>query len=188
MCSFDQAELDKHPLFSQRIIISGVDQIFIRGEYDCGVLQDFIQRLKYHHWTGATESLDLVIKPLLDALPNFPKNTVLIPIPLHPRRQRFRGFNQSDLIAQAISQDRGWPAEQLLSRQRHTSPQAQLSEAQRQTNLEDAFVIRPGVEKIPRSGILVDDVLTTGSTIAECAAVLRQQGMKHIAAIALAKG
>lgn len=91
------------------------------------------------------------------------------------------------LIAQALGAITGWPVQQLLRRTRYTTPQAQLSAKQRMKNIIGAMNVKTS-STWPHHVILVDDVITTGSTIAECATVLNNHGVKYITAVALAKG
>jgi competence protein ComFC len=104
---------------------------------------------------------------------------LLVPVPLHAARQRERGYNQSALIAQGIAQISGVPVKgRLLQRRTATQAQARLTAGQRRDNLEGAFVLRqPG----PGAGLvvgLVDDVLSTGTTLNAAATVLRQAGYR----------
>ncbi|MEX0431162.1 ComF family protein [Spiribacter insolitus] len=105
----------------------------------------------------------------------------LLPMPLHPKRYRQRGFNQSALIA-------GWLGPpvimRLVHRRRHTPPQRGLDAAARQRNLEGAFRLQCPP---PRSVVLVDDVLTTGASLAELANCLRAGGTERIEVIVLAR-
>lgn len=110
----------------------------------------------------------------------------IVPIPLHPRRLAERGFNQVEPLAAALSQARQRPlAKQLLQRVRDTVSQQGLGRRARQNNLQAAFHVTrplPG----PRL-LLVDDVMTTGSTLNAAATVLRAAGAHWVGAIALAR-
>lgn len=115
-------------------------------------------------------------------------NTVLVPVPLHPRRRRERGFDQSLLIAQALGKSWGLrvlPA--ALRRVRFTSSQVGLSAEQRNRNLAGAFKLGTPLPQSLRSVLVVDDVITTGATVNGCAAVLRLAGIEQVFAIALAR-
>lgn len=167
--------------------IRGVDRVIVRGSYDCLPLQGLVTKLKYNFWSGVHENFPDVLDPLVKQLPKH-RDVVIVPVPLHTRRQRERGFNQSVYVARQLSHLTGYPMSPLLQRVRYTTPQAQLTEAKRKTNIIDAFVVQRNITSVPHSVILVDDVITTGSTVAECASVLRQHGVKNITAVALAKG
>ncbi|NLT69975.1 MAG: ComF family protein [Verrucomicrobiaceae bacterium] len=120
----------------------------------------------------------------------------VVPVPLHPRRLRERGFNQSRELALELI--RRAPAETelrlqpLLRRVRQTTRQARLDRRERLTNLADVFAARKKTPAAPDDGariLLVDDVITTGTTVSECAAALRQ-GLEigRIAAVSVLRG
>lgn len=170
------------------ITVVGIDRMVIRGSYDNAILGAIIRQIKYHYWTALSEVFDGVLSPCIPLLGSLPSETIIIPVPLHTRRQKERGFNQAVLIARSLSRLTDYPVQAILQRTRYTKPQAKLGESERHRNIDGAFVVRPTLEMTPLCGILVDDVLTTGSTLSECASVLRQAGVKHIIAVALAKG
>ncbi len=176
----------EHPIINP-LKIPGVDRVIVRGSYDCRPLQGLITKLKYNYWSALVEDFPEVINPLLPLLPKH-SHTVIVPIPLHTRRQRERGFNQSQFLAEVLSQQSGLPVVHLIKRHRYTTPQAQLTEAERKTNILDAFEIDSRISEIPKSVVLIDDVITTGSTIAESATVLQKFGVRKIFAVSLAKG
>ncbi len=202
LCRSAQSIINQESLLIDPLPIRGVDRVITRGSYDCEPLAQLIQKLKYHYWSGLSGVLDDVLEPLRSELSRL-ADAVLVPVPLHRRRQRERGFNQSLLISRALSRVTGRPIIPLLARMKYTVPQARLSAVERLTNMIDAFgrgqpvasrrrITRGGTSPTsggwPPSVILVDDVITTGSTMAECASVLRQHGVHNITAIALAKG
>ncbi len=168
------------------LVIPGVDRIVVRGSYDCAPIAQYIQKLKYHFWSGAAATLKNIMGPMSEELASM-QSAVIVPVPLHHRRQRERGFNQAVIIARALSAMTGFPVIDLLNRNRYTPPQARLDALQRTINVHQAFGAQT-VARRPKSVIIVDDVITTGSTISECATVLRKQGTTTIWAIALAKG
>lgn len=113
----------------------------------------------------------------------------LVPIPLHSKRLRERGFNQAELIAQSIHKISGIPFENVLERARYTGAQAAIHHAaQRKANMADAFRIRPTAHVAGGAFLLIDDVITSGATTAEAARVLKAAGARHVAALALAQG
>ena len=109
---------------------------------------------------------------------------VIVPVPLHPRRLRRRGFNQAVPLARALSRVVDAPmVPALLSRVHDTPPQVGLARDERKQNVRDAFV---AVESVPQRVWIVDDVITTGATIESCAAALRARGASEVTAITLA--
>lgn len=186
LCAPARSVIERLPIFTG-MQIPGIDQVLARGSYDCVPLQALIQRMKYAGWRGLDEEFQSLLRPLVVALPVMADRVVIVPVPLHQGRQRDRGFNQAGYIALALSQLTGWPVRPILHRSRPTKIQAQLSASQRQSNVAGAFAY---IEHSPiaKRMVLVDDVITTGSTIQACAAVLRQHGVAEIMAIALAKG
>ncbi|MGB2867142.1 MAG: ComF family protein [Bacteroidota bacterium] len=114
---------------------------------------------------------------------------VLIPIPLHKIKLRERGYNQAECIAKGISSVTGIPvATNLLRRRKHTQTQTKLSLDERRSNVAEAFEILP--ESVPFLGnktcILVDDVITTGSTVNSCARMLKNAGASNVIAASAA--
>jgi competence protein ComFC len=111
---------------------------------------------------------------------------ILVPVPLHKNRKKERGYNQSMLLAQWIGKHLGLEVQQYLCRKRETSPQAQLArKSDREKNLCGAFEvnIRPPQD---RQLILVDDIVTTGSTLLECRKALLGAGAQSVIALTLA--
>jgi ComF family protein len=155
-----------------------------------GPLRSAIHHLKYGSWRTLGEPLAALLEAacLADACP-WPAEArpYLAPVPLHPRRRRRRGFNQSALLAGSLGERTGWPVLPGLTRVRDTPQQAQLSLGDRLVNLEDAFAWR-GATRPPRGPIvLVDDVFTTGATMTACAEVLRDAGAEAVYGLALAQ-
>lgn len=120
-------------------------------------------------------------------LPILRAQAVLIPIPLHPKRLRERGFNQSADIAHAISGYVDIPVSDILIRQRATKTQAKLPHLLRAQNMADAFTVKANV-KPALIALIVDDVTTTGSTLNMAAKVLKQAGFKQCWGLTIARG
>ncbi len=113
---------------------------------------------------------------------------VIVPVPLHRGRFRERGFNQAALLARTVADATGVPVDEgLLVRRRRTGTQTHRGGRARQAGVEGAFGLRAGVQAVPRTVLLVDDVLTTGSTLAACAAVLREGGATAVLCVAFAE-
>ena len=115
---------------------------------------------------------------------------VLVPVPLHRWRQWQRRYNQSSQLAQALSLQTGFCMDPMIIRRiKSTRPQIGLSAAQRAANVAGAFKMHPGgIERLDgRSVIIVDDVITTGSTIAAMTQVLKKSGVEHIDVISFSR-
>jgi len=111
-----------------------------------------------------------------------------VPVPLHPLRQRERGFNQAELLAKEFSQAMDGPeVVYALVKPVPTEPQTRLDAAERRKNLRGSFQIAPGIDPTGRSILIIDDVLTTGTTANECAHVLKRAGARNVAAFTLAR-
>ena len=110
---------------------------------------------------------------------------LLVPVPLHPKRIKRRGFNQALLLAQAFP---GVPmAREAVVRTRHTAPQVGLNPKERRDNVKGAFAVPdPGLVK-GKNVLLVDDLFTTGSTVKECARVLRKAGARQVEVLTVAR-
>ena len=110
-----------------------------------------------------------------------------MPVPLHPRRLRERGFNPAALLARCVAHERGGRFDAgLLERVRDTPSQTGLDRRARRANVRGAFRVRAGAR--PASVVwLVDDVVTTGSTLAEAARTLRRAGVREVVAICIAR-
>lgn len=112
----------------------------------------------------------------------------IVPIPLHRKKQRKRGFNQAALLAEGLGRELGLPVyENLLLRTRNTRPQKELTRTERQENLKTAFKIqKKGVEL--KAVLLIDDIYTTGATIDAAARVLLEAGVQKIYFLSLCIG
>ncbi len=154
-----------------------------------GSVRDLVHRFKYGkerylrrllgRWLA--EALD--DDRLADVEPD-----VLVPVPLHPTREREREFNQAEELARWVTRLRGVPTGRLLRRRRYTVTQTQFDRKQRMRNLRDAFEVRHNDRVIGKHILLVDDILTTGSTLDECARVLVEAGAASVNAITVARG
>jgi competence protein ComFC len=112
---------------------------------------------------------------------------IIVPVPLHPTRQRERGFNQARLLAELLSADVSIPSKPLLERIRYTTTQTALDRAERMENLHNAFRLRKNMDVRDLRVLLIDDVLTTGSTLSECARILKSAGAVSVHAATAAR-
>jgi predicted amidophosphoribosyltransferase len=192
--------------------------VLIAGSWEDLLLRQLIYEYKYRFIRDLS-------KPLSQILVNFLKTSwlyyypvddlILVPIPLHPKRLTWRGFNQAELLSKEISNYLGMPMIKLLERKRSTKPQAEIKkQKERKKNIESAFALsqkhsslrevprKRGAEVIPLEKnidegmpllndkiiILIDDITTTGSTLEECAKVLKPLKPKGIWGLVLARG
>jgi ComF family protein len=112
---------------------------------------------------------------------------VIVPVPLHPTRERECGFNQAALISEPLSAHMSVPARPLLARVRYTTTQTAFDRAERMENLRDAFRLRKNADVRGLRVLLVDDVVTTGSTLSECARILKHAGALSVYAATAAR-
>ncbi len=147
-------------------------------------LREAIHAMKYD---GVPALADKLAPLLAEAWRELrPQSDVLVPVPLHTRRQRERGYNQSELLARRLSAQCGVAVRtDLLRRVRHTEQQALLKGDARRHNVRGAFAA--GAEVQGRRVALVDDVFTTGSTLAECARTLLSAGASGVCALTVAR-
>jgi ComF family protein len=151
-----------------------------------GVMRKAVHALKYDGQTSLARPLADLMGTVASEQGLFPVD-VIIPVPLHPRRLRERGYNQATLIARELARSLSLPIlEDVLVRSRATKTQTQLSAAERRVNVQDAFSAEPAL-LTGRSVLLVDDVCTTGSTLQACADALRLGGADRVYALTLTR-
>ncbi len=112
---------------------------------------------------------------------------LILPVPLHPARLRERGFNQAELLAKILSEEVSIPWRNGLERVRYTTTQTVFDRQDRMENLRNAFRLRKRIDVRGSRVLLVDDIFTTGSTLSECARVLRKAGAQSVHAVTAAR-
>lgn len=159
----------------------------IRGVFlHTGPIRQSIHALKYR---GIRELAPILAAELVAYLQAHPLPAdCIIPVPLHPQRERARGFNQSWLLAQEVGRALGIPARQdLLHRIRNTPSQTGLRREQRWTNVAGAFAVEPGISLHGKRILIVDDVATTGATLRACALALQEAGASTMWGLTVAR-
>jgi ComF family protein len=147
-----------------------------------GPARALVRALKFRGAAGVAESMAAQVaartpERLLD-------QATLVPVPLHPARLRRRGFNQAERLARALAERVGQPVCDCLQRGGPPARQMGQSRAHRATAMRGAVTALPGT---PARATIVDDVATTGATLAACAAALRAAGSRQVAALAYAR-
>jgi ComF family protein len=159
--------------------------------YD-GALRRLVHLLKYEQLRPAAQVLGAKLAQAVDPSRFDGEEPVLvIPVPLHKKKLRQRGFNQSEMIARAAMRHLPTSRFELLAgclrRTRETASQTGLTRHQRRENVRGAFVVAREEKLRGRSVLLVDDVYTTGTTLNECARVIRAAGAKQVVVATVAR-
>ena len=159
--------------------IDHVDRVVVLLPYDSRT-RSLIHGLKYY----GTREIGIVLGEMIGqslSSDSFPDNTTIVPIPLHDLKLRDRGYNQSEMIATGIMETTGLAVNtSLVERVKETGTQTKLTAEERQENVRDVFAFQGGKVLGGNDVIIVDDVLTTGATVSECARVLKENGVGRI--------
>lgn len=171
-----------------------LDQLLVAASYEQPVIKEAIKFFKYSFVDGLADELSAV---MIACLKKHSDNgvvalddVIVMPVPLSAGRLRWRGFNQSELLAEKISSYFDLPlCANTLKRIRNTKPQADIDDrGKRVQNISDAFVCQDSGTVKNKKIILIDDVSTTGSTLDQCAAALKAVGALYVTALVLARG
>ncbi|MDD4271871.1 MAG: ComF family protein [Patescibacteria group bacterium] len=198
-------------------IIYSLNGVFITALYDELLISRAIKSLKYHFVSGLADDLSKlmilfvdkmlkqaeIIRPglatglelkVFEQAKNMPatilnfNDNLIVPVPLSKKRLRWRGFNQAELLAGRVAENYGLELDSKnLVRIKHKKPQAKLDEVHRLENIKDCFVWQ-GSNLNKKNIILIDDVVTTGATLNECAKVLKANGAGEVWGLVVAKG
>lgn len=171
---------------------SPLDGLVVSSSYENSLVSHAIHLFKYRFvWDLHTQLGDMMVRVLSKT--DLPLPDLIIPVPLHPRRLRWRGFNQSSLLTKHVALNllayTQIPFdENVLVRKRYTSPQMEIRNfASRRRNIANAFSVAENHALKNKKILLIDDVATTGSTILECANELKKAGAKEVFAVVVAR-
>ncbi len=171
-----------------------LDGLFCAVQYNNALVKKLIHKFKYEPFLkNLKEPLAFLIIShfLLSENENIfgkPNESFFIPIPLSKRKQKSRGFNQSEEIAKILSDFFKVPLlVGNLKKIKNTSPQIELSKEKRQENVKNVFELKNPEQVRNKTIFLIDDVFTTGATMEECASVLKQAGANQVLGIAVAR-
>ncbi len=176
-CRYCQRQLQAARLTQPAKYWQGDLPLFAWGTYE-GTIKQSMAKLKYDgirsigvrygEWLGTTWQQT--------PPPNTPPKLIIVPIPLHSEKLQTRGFNQAELIARSFCQTTGHKLDLSLQRTRSTVAQFGLSKSARAENVAGAFTLAPHTSLKPDTTVLlIDDIYTTGATVREAAAALREK-------------
>lgn len=153
-----------------------------------GHCRELVHAFKYRNKTHLRRPLALLSAAGLTEFVASRDPDLIVPVPLHVRRLRSRGFNQALLLGELLAREWKLPlARRALARVRWTEPQIGLPADQRRENVKGAFAVSDRTVLAGRKVLLVDDVLTTGSTAEECSRVLKRSGAAEVTVITVAR-
>lgn len=175
-------------------INSNLDGLLIATSLNNKLVQKAIHNFKYKYITDLKKPLSSLMFKTFD---RYRKNItisnsdklVIVPVPLHKKRFRERGFNQSNLLALSIAKKTKFTYNpNIIYRKKYTETQTKLSRKERTENVKSAFKLNKSLDFIDKNVIIIDDVATTLSTLEECAKILKKAGAKKIWGLVIARG
>ena len=166
-----------------------LDGMIVAGDYNQERIKKAIKFLKYRFVRGLGPILADFITYFLQETDNIKTVTsgkpAVVPMPLHWKRENWRGFNQAHLIGQGVAQNLNLTLDPNLKRIKYKKPQTKLKRRERLHNIKNSFAWK-GDDLNGKTIILVDDVVTTGATMNEAAQTLKQNGAKKVLGVAVA--
>lgn len=182
-CWAELPRVDKTPLDK---IPRHVDRIHAGFAYrEGGITREVVHSLKFDgHTSLANKMAEMLIRTIPAGF--LDSDDVWVPVPLHWVRLGDRSFNQSFLLAREITAHTGGKIVTLLKRTRNTPAQSGQGLRTRVQNVKGAFAVS-NKQEIPKSVLLIDDVVTTGATVAECARVLKESGVERVRVLSFAR-
>ncbi|MFO7896916.1 MAG: ComF family protein [Candidatus Cloacimonadales bacterium] len=152
------------------------------------LVQQLIHEFKYNEMRSLGKFLATEAANFLQAQADLPQIDLVVPVPLHRVKKRFRGFNQAEILSQTIAKKCGYQHfPQALARKRFTQTQTQLNRQERQQNVAQAFGSKYRQKLVGKTVLLVDDVFTTGATTNTISNVLKNNGVSQIIVLTIAR-
>ena len=171
---------------------SGIKDLYFAVNYQNPLIKNLIQQFKYEPFIKElAKSLSCLIINHFQLLNNKPvlSDFILIPVPLDKKRLKWRGFNQAEEVGKELYKFFNIPLiSDCLIKIKQNLPQIELSGKQREENTKGVFLVKRKELIIGKKIVLVDDIYTTGSTMQECARVLKSAGAKEIIGMVIARG
>ena len=167
-----------------------LDGIFAPLSYKNPLTKSAVKNLKYKNVRKLSVALANILgQKIMENFADYVKNNrfAILPVPLHEKRQKYRGYNQSELIAQELAKILHLECRNLLVRSRETKDQTKLARHERFENVTGAFALKGGEGVRGKNFILVDDVSTTGATLIEAGKALKRKGAGIVWGMAVAK-
>lgn len=151
-------------------------------------MRELIHNFKYNHILALGDFLAGILVDALEGNLPLKDDFLITPVPLYWLRQSARGYNQAEILAKAVSQRLKLTSKNIIIKKRRTKRQVDLKGKKRRQNLKDVFVVRQSLNMTGKTIILVDDITTTGTTLQECAKVLKRAGARRVWGLVIAKG
>ncbi|KKQ17250.1 MAG: Phosphoribosyltransferase [Berkelbacteria bacterium GW2011_GWA1_36_9] len=156
--------------------------------FEEGPIRELVHNFKYNHILELGDFFGQIMASVLRENLILEKDTIIAPVPLHFLRQSQRGYNQAEILAQVVAEKLSLPFEKVLKRTHRTKRQVDLTGNARRENLKSVFEVCSGKNISGKIIILVDDITTTGTTLTECAKVLKGKGAKKVWGLVIARG
>jgi competence protein ComFC len=166
-----------------------LDRIYSAASFKNKIIKEAIHKFKYGYIKDLAQPLALLILTHLQLSgAELDNSFIIVPVPLSDKKKRRRGFNQSEEMGRIISETTNLPLfSDILFKTKETRPQMELSRAERMENVKGCFEIKNGEKIKNKTALLLDDVYTTGSTMEECAKILKQYGAKEVWGLTVAR-
>lgn len=163
--------------------------VLVAADYSQPLLQRLLSTYKYRFVIDLGDQLGDLLVDFLKAAAGLPAVDLVVPVPLASRRLRWRSFNQSAILAHRVGTALNWPVDTaVLVRHRYRRPQVGLNAQRRWQNVQQAFQVVDSAAVNGKRVLLVDDVVTTGATLTECATVLLAAGAREVWGLVVARG